>query len=75
MPIVEVTLTSGRSPAQLRALIHRLTGAVHEAIGAPIDAVRVIIFEVPDTHLASGDVTIDERSVRRANPLPSSIED
>ncbi len=60
MPIVEVTLTAGRSPEQLRALISRLTDAVGETIGAPRDTTRVILREVPRTHYAAGDVTIAE---------------
>lgn len=61
MPFVEVTLGAGRTPEQLRTLITKLTEAVVEAVGAPKDAVRVCIREVPDTHWAAGDVTIDER--------------
>ena len=61
MPLVEVTLTQGRSPAQLRALIHELHEAVVRAVDAPPANVRVIVREVPATHWASGDVTIAER--------------
>ena len=60
MPIIEVNLTAGRSPEQLRTLITRLTDAVQEAIDSPRDTIRVIIREVPRTHYAAGDVTIAE---------------
>ena len=66
MPLVEVTLTEGRTPQQLRALIHELHAAVTKAINAPAENVRVIIREVPATHWAAGDVTIAER--RSASP-------
>lgn len=61
MPIIEVTLAEGRTPAQLRALIHGLTAAAQEALDAPLDAVRVILRETPPGHFAAGDVTLEER--------------
>jgi 4-oxalocrotonate tautomerase len=61
MPFVEVTLGAGRTPEQLRALISELTQAVVHSIGAPKDAVRVVLREVPDTHWAAGDITLHER--------------
>lgn len=61
MPLVEVTLTQGRTPEQIRALIHELTGAVQRAIAAPAASIRVVVREVPPTHWAAGDVTIAER--------------
>jgi 4-oxalocrotonate tautomerase len=61
MPLVEVTLTQGRSAAQLRSLIHELHEAVVRAVDAPPAAVRVIVREVPTANWASGDETIEER--------------
>lgn len=61
MPSIQVTLAVGRTSDQLRDLIHRLTIAMHEAIGAPIDSVQVIVHEVPTTHFAKGDMTLAER--------------
>ncbi|BCB89500.1 tautomerase family protein [Phytohabitans suffuscus] len=66
MPLVEVTLVEGRTPAQLRALITALTDAVEAAVEAPRDSIRVVLREVPATHWAAGDVTIAER--RRDRP-------
>lgn len=62
MPLIQVTLVQGRTPEQLRALISSLTAAVVESIGAPKEAIRVVLNEVPDTHWAAGDVTIAERN-------------
>jgi 4-oxalocrotonate tautomerase len=62
MPLVQVTLREGRPPEQLRALISALTTAVTSTVGAPKEAVRVIISEVPPTHWAAGDVTLAERT-------------
>ncbi|GAB6898523.1 tautomerase family protein [Kineosporia succinea] len=60
MPLVDVTITQGRSPEQLRALIHRLHAAVVETVDAKPEFVRVIVREVPRTHWATGDVTVEE---------------
>ncbi len=62
MPLIEVTLVQGRSPEQLRALIGALTRAAHTSIDAPVEAIRVVVREVPATHWAAGDVTIAERT-------------
>jgi 4-oxalocrotonate tautomerase len=61
MPIIDVTLTEGRSPEQLRALIRELTLAAQRAVDAPLTSIRVMVREVPPTHFAAGDVTIAER--------------
>jgi 4-oxalocrotonate tautomerase len=66
VPLVEVTLTEGRTADQLRALVHELHTAVVKAIAAPSESVRVIIREVPTTHWAAGDVTIAERRATAA---------
>jgi 4-oxalocrotonate tautomerase len=68
VPLIEVTLVEGRSAEQLRALIAGLTRAAVEAVGAPVESVRVVVREVPATHWAAGDVTIAER---RAAPGPA----
>ena len=62
MPIVEVTLVTGRTPQELRAMISAVTMAVSQTVAAPVSSIRVIIREVPTTHFAAGDVTIAERT-------------
>lgn len=47
MPLIEVTMIEGRTAAQKAAVIEKLTDAMVEAVGAPIEAVRVCIREVP----------------------------
>ena len=75
MPLIEVTLTEGRSAEQLRALIHELTGAAERAVAAPLASIRVVIREVPTTHWAAGDVTIAERRSRaRAEDTGASVD-
>lgn len=61
MPFIDVTIAEGRSPEQLRALIHELTEGARRALGAPVSTIRVVLREVPRTHFAAGNVTIAER--------------
>jgi len=56
MPIVEITLIEGRTKDQKRALAKEVTDAVVSSVGAPIEAVRVIIREIPPEHFAVGGV-------------------
>jgi 4-oxalocrotonate tautomerase len=66
MPFIEVTVSAGRQPAQLRALIHELTMAAHRALDAPLSNVRVLVREIPATHFAAGDVTLAERTAQNS---------
>lgn len=61
MPFIDVTLAEGRTPEQLRALIHELTHAAQRALDAPLASVRVVVRETKKTHFAAGDVTLAER--------------
>ncbi|WP_295700111.1 tautomerase family protein [Lapillicoccus sp.] len=65
MPIVDITLTEGRAPESLRAMISAVTAAVSETLATPVTSIRVIVREVPSTHFAAGDVTIAERAAGR----------
>ncbi|GAB40287.1 tautomerase family protein [Gordonia sputi] len=67
MPFIDVTIAQGRSPEQIRTLMHELTEAAHRAIGAPIANIRVVVREVPTTHWAAGDVTVAERQAPAAS--------
>ncbi len=62
MPLIEVTLTAGRTPQQVREMISNLTQAVIDAEVAPKESIRVIIREVPLAHFAAADVTLAERA-------------
>jgi 4-oxalocrotonate tautomerase len=66
MPLVEITLVEGRTPAQLRTLIHEVHDAVVRSVDAPPANVRVVLREVPATHWAAGDKTIAERRAEQA---------
>lgn len=50
MPLAQIQIMEGRSEDQKRAVIEKVTAALVEAVGAPIETVRVIITEVPKAH-------------------------
>lgn len=57
MPTIHVALIEGRTDEQKASLIHALTEASHESIGAPRESVRVIINEIPKTQFGIGGKT------------------
>ena len=66
MPIVQVTLTEGRTPETIRSMVSAVTQALVDTGVAPKDAVRVLVNEIPTDHFAAGDVTITERRAAQA---------
>lgn len=54
MPIIQVNLMEGRSDEQKETLIHEITEAVHLAIEAPRESVRVLLNEMPKQHFGIG---------------------
>ena len=61
MPLVTVTLLEGRTLEQKKAMLTAITQAIHDSIGAPIDAIRIGINEVPRDHFMAGGVLASER--------------
>ncbi|EFV13070.1 tautomerase family protein [Segniliparus rugosus] len=64
MPLLDVSLKAGRSPEQLRELIAELTATVQRVLGAPPEAVSVILREVAPTHWANANTTLAERDAQ-----------
>lgn len=62
MPVIQVTLIEGRSKELKKKLVKSLTQAAVDAIGAPIQSVRVILNEIPPEHFGAAGVTMDESS-------------
>ncbi len=68
MPVVQVTLTEGRTPETIRAMISAVTEAIVDTGVAPKENIRVLVSEIPTDHFAAGDVTISERRAQSAEP-------
>ncbi|MBL0422431.1 4-oxalocrotonate tautomerase family protein [Ramlibacter sp. AW1] len=50
MPFAQIFLIQGRTEEQKRAVIEQVTEALHQAVGAPKETIRVWIQEVPNTN-------------------------
>ena len=64
MPLAQVAVRQGRSPEAIRRMISAVTAAVADSLDAPPASIRVIVTEVPLTHWATGDVTLQEKEQR-----------
>jgi 4-oxalocrotonate tautomerase len=62
MPLVEIHMATGRTDEQKRALLQAVTEAVHNAIGAPVESIRVWIHEfAPSAYMAGGQLLSERR--------------
>jgi 4-oxalocrotonate tautomerase len=57
VPIVDITLIEGRSDEAKARLMQKVADAIHEAIEAPKETIRIVIREVPPQHWSVGGVT------------------
>jgi 4-oxalocrotonate tautomerase len=60
MPIATINIMEGRDDAKKALLIEKVTEAICESLGAPIEAVRVIINEVPKSQFGIAGKTAKE---------------
>jgi 4-oxalocrotonate tautomerase len=61
MPFIQVSMAEGRTPDQIRALIHAIHDAAVTIAKAPPEAVTIVVTEVAHDKWATADVTIAER--------------
>ncbi len=61
MPIAQIFMLEGRSEAQKRAVIEKVTQALVEAVDAPMASVRVLITEVPAANWGIAGETAQDR--------------
>lgn len=66
MPLVQVSMRAGRPAENIRKMISAVTAAVAESLDASPESIRVIVTEVPLTHWATGDVTLQEKQQQAA---------
>lgn len=72
-PFIFIDVLAGRPPEQHSRLIERISLIVADAVGAPLDRVRVRINEVPPEHwgiggVSAADARADEIAARRRPP-------
>jgi 4-oxalocrotonate tautomerase len=68
MPLIEVTLAEGRSPEQIRTMMHEVHEAVLRTVNTRPEHIRVIVREVPRAHWATGDLTLHEMDAATTTP-------
>ena len=66
VPLVNIQMAEGRSPAQKKALLAAITDAMHEHVGAPRESVRVWINEFPNTDFMAGGELLADKQARLA---------
>ena len=57
MPFAQIYMLEGRSTEQKRAVIEKVTAALVDAVGAPIQTVRVMILDVPKDAWGIGGIS------------------
>jgi 4-oxalocrotonate tautomerase len=57
MPLVQITMIEGREDPAIEACMQRIAHAIHDTLGAPLEAVRVIVQQVPAKQWMVGDRT------------------
>ncbi|MEY3263124.1 MAG: hypothetical protein RL717_601 [Pseudomonadota bacterium] len=50
MPFATIQMLEGRTEDQKRAVIEKVTQALHEAVGAPKETIRILIQDIPKTN-------------------------
>ncbi|MFJ8825220.1 4-oxalocrotonate tautomerase family protein [Streptomyces sp. NPDC102467] len=71
MPQVTITIAEGRTPRQLRTLLHEVHEAVLRSVDTRPEYIRVVVHEVPRTHWATGDITLSEMRPAPVEEEPS----
>jgi len=66
MPHIQISIAEGRTDEQVRTLVAELTDATVRAIGSNPASVSIVVTQVPDTHWASGGVTIADKKAAQA---------
>ncbi|MCQ8828906.1 tautomerase family protein [Streptomyces malaysiensis] len=74
MPQVAITLAEGRTPTQIRDLLHEVHAAVLRTTNTRPEHIRVVVHEVPRSHWATGDVTLTEMDTAGTGPSGATTD-
>jgi 4-oxalocrotonate tautomerase len=66
VPIVTITLMKGRPPERIQDMTRAVSHAIADAIDAPVETVRVMVYEMDDHQYAVGGRPIAEVKAERA---------
>jgi len=59
MPLAQISIIKGRSKEQKADLIKKVTEAIHESLDAPMERVRVVVYEVEKSDWGIGGDTME----------------
>lgn len=74
MPLLQVTLTQGRTPEQIENVIAALTDTLVSTLGVKQESVRVVIQEVAKTHFGSAGMSLARRDGKPAGHTENNGE-
>jgi len=60
MPIVHISMISGRTPEKKEQLIKKVTDAIVEALQISADKVRIVLNEVPKENIGYGGIPLSK---------------
>lgn len=66
MPVIQISLVEGRDKASIKRCIKEGSRTVHQTLGAPMSAIRVVVQQVPPSHWGVGNQTRDEIDAAKA---------
>lgn len=66
MPHITITIAEGRTPTQIRNMMHEVHDAVLRTVDTRPEHIRLVVHEAPRTHWATGDVSLAERDAAHA---------
>jgi 4-oxalocrotonate tautomerase len=66
MPFVQVSMGTGRTPEQKRALLDGISEVVHTTLGADYESIKVWIVELDPDNVMLGQESLAERRARTA---------
>ncbi|MFD3445901.1 4-oxalocrotonate tautomerase [Microbacteriaceae bacterium 4G12] len=61
MPFIQINMLEGRSDEKKEALISEVTHTVAKVLDAPIETIRVMIHEMPETHWGIAGESVKKR--------------
>jgi len=50
MPVIQISLVEGRDDESIKRCIKEVARTVHQTLGAPMSAIRVVVQQVPPSH-------------------------
>ncbi|WP_084213528.1 4-oxalocrotonate tautomerase [Thermicanus aegyptius] len=63
MPLVQIHMLEGRTEEQKKRMMVEVTEAIARTLNAPVESIRIAIYELPKSHWSVGGITMEERAL------------